>query len=113
MIKFTILLKKRSDFSHEQFIHYHKFNHGPLFKSLPVVKEYVKRYIQCHSTDIALPGLPPPIFDGITELWFDDVEAIGKVFHDEKYMEIIRPDEEKFLDLAGCSFLISTEHQVI
>ena len=113
MIKFTILLARKKDMSHADFVAYHKNNHAPLFSSLPLVKQYVRKYIQCHTIPFDMPGLPPPLYDGITELWFDTAEDIGKVFGAESYMQIIRPDEAKFLDLEGCSFLTCTENPVI
>lgn len=112
MIKFTILLRKRKEMSFEAFVAYHKTNHAPLFSSLPEVKQYVRKYVQGHATAVSLPGLPPPEYDGTTELWFDTVEDIGKVFGSEDYMRIIRPDEAKFLDLAGCGFLVCQENLV-
>jgi uncharacterized protein (TIGR02118 family) len=113
MIKFTILLRRREGTSHQEFVSYHKDNHANLFASLPEVKENVRRYVQSHSLQLALPGLPPPEYDGITEIWFDELDSIGKVFGSERYLELVRPDEEKFLDMQGCSFLVSTEHTVI
>ncbi|WP_462266411.1 EthD domain-containing protein [Mucilaginibacter sp.] len=113
MIKFTILLKKRADMTTEEFVAYHRNQHAPLFKSLPEVQQYVRRYVQGHLINASLPGLPPPKYDGTTELWFDDAASIGKVFAASRYMEIIRPDEEKFLDLQGCDFLICAENEVI
>ena len=112
MVKFTILLRKRKDMSFEDFVAYHKTNHAPLFSSLPEVKQYVRKYVQCHTIPLSLPGLPPPEYDGITELWFDQVEDIGKLFGSEPYLRIIRPDEAKILDLAGCGFLVSQENPV-
>ncbi len=113
MIKFTILLRKRSELTQEEFVQYHKTKHAPLFKSLPEVQQYVRKYVQGHTLPVALPGMPPPTYDGTTELWFDDADAIAKVFASPRYMEIIRPDEEKFIDLPGCGFLVCTEAQVI
>ncbi len=113
MIKFTILLKKREDLTREQYVDYHKNHHAALFASLPEVQQYVRKYVQGYALDVTLPGLPPPAYDGTTELWFDDVGDIAKVFTSPRYMEIIRPDEEKFLDLHGCGFLVCTENEVI
>lgn len=113
MIKFTILLVRRKGLSHEDYVLYHQNNHAPLFAALPEVKEYVRRYVQSYSFQETMPGLPPPIYDGITELWFDTVADIAKVFNSADYMSTIRPDEEKFLDLHACSFLVSTEKVVI
>jgi hypothetical protein len=113
MIKFTILLRRHKDITHEDFVWYHKNIHAAQFASLPEVKENVRRYIQCHAMEVSIPGLPPPQYDGSTELWFDDVESIGKVFNAKPYLELIRPDEEKFLDLSGCDFLLSIENPVL
>lgn len=112
MIKFTILLRKRADLSHEQFMQYHKTQHAALFTSLPEVQQYVRRYVQSHTQPLNLPDLPPPAYDGTTELWFDAVEDIAKVFAAPRYLELIRPDEANFLDLPGCGFLVLKENPV-
>jgi len=107
------LLRKRADLTQEEFVQYHKTQHAPLFISLPEVKQYVRRYVQGHTQPLNLPGLPPPAYDGTTELWFDSAEDIGKVFSSPRYMEIIRPDEAKFIDLPGCGFLVLEENPVM
>ena len=62
---------------------------------------------------IALPGMPPPAYDGVTELWFDTIEAIGLVFSSSQYIALIRPDEANFLDLTGCDLLVTAENPVL
>ena len=113
MIKFTILLRHRPELTRAEFVEYHRRRHAPLFTSLPVVQDTVRRYVQQHTLDASLPGLPPTTIDGITELWFDDVESVARLFTDPSYLEIVRPDEEKFLDLHGCEFILSTENPVL
>ena len=112
MIKFSILLRRRPGMTHEEFVAYHREQHAPLFMSMPVVKENVRRDVQQHTVDVTLPGLPPTTIDGVTELWFDDVESIAAVFTAESYLATVRPDEAKFLDLELCEFLVTTEHPV-
>ena len=112
MIKFTILLRRKSTLSHEQFVAHHKEVHAALFTSLPVVREHVKRYVQQHTIPVELPGFPPITFDGITELWFDDIKGLAAVFGDPEYLARIRPDEESFLDLHRCEFVVSSENSV-
>ena len=112
MVKFTILLRKRQDLTHEEFVQYHRTQHAPLFMSIPAVQQHVRRYVQGHGQSLNLPGLPPPAYDGTTELWFDAPEDIAKVFTDAEYLRVIRPDEAKFLDLPGCGFLLLTENVV-
>ena len=113
MVKFSIFLRKRAGMSQNDFVAYHKTHHASLFTSLPEVKQYVRKYVQCHVVPVALPGFPDTYYDGITELWFDDVESIGKVFAAPEYLRLIRPDEEKFIAMNECGFLISTETPVI
>ena len=103
MIKFTILLVRKPGQTHEQFVEHHKIVHASLFMSIPVVKQTVRRYVQQHGMDVQLPGMPKTRFDGITELWFDDVEALGRCFSDPEYLAKVRPDEEAFLDLHAAT----------
>ncbi len=109
MVKFTILLKRKPTLTHDEFVAYHRAMHAPLFMSIPVVRETVRRYVQQHAMPVELPGLPPVRYDGITELWFDDVDALARCFSDAEYMAKVRPDEGAFLDLHGCDFIVSEE----
>ena len=109
MIKFTILLRRNPSMTHDQFVAYHRDNHAGLFASLPEVRQHVRRYVQCHTVPATIPGLPPVTFDGITEVWFDDVAGLEAVFSSDSYMRTIRPDEAKFLDLHGREFVLTTE----
>ena len=113
MIKFTIVLRRNPKLTHDQFVQHHRTVHAPLFSSLPEVKQHVRRYSQCHSTGDQLPGLPDSKIDGTTELWFDDLQGLASVFASDAYMQTIRPDEAKFLDLHACEFLLGMEHTVI
>ena len=45
MIKFTILLRRREGTSHDEFVAYHRDQHAPLFMSMPVVQQHVRRYV--------------------------------------------------------------------
>ena len=112
MIKFTILLTRKPSLTREEFIDHHRNRHAALFMSVPVVQQTVRRYVQQHAIDATLPGMPPTKYDGITELWFDDVDALARCFSDPAYLEKIRPDEDSFLDLHACEFVVPTENQV-
>ncbi len=113
MIKFTILLNRKSTLTHVQFVDCHKTRHASLFTSIPAVQTHIRRYVQQHALPVELPGVPPVKYDGITELRFDDVPAIAMVFGDPEYLARVRPDEEKFLDLHGCDFVVSQETPIL
>lgn len=112
MIKLTILLRRNPMLTHDAFVAYHREKHAPLFMSVPAVKDNVRRYVQQHTSTVELPGLPEPTFDGVTELWFDDIEGIGGVFANPEYLAVVRPDEARFCDMLGCEFLVTTENFV-
>ena len=113
MIKFNIVLRRKAGTTHEQFVDHHRNVHAALFSSLPEVQRFVRRYVQVHATGDAIPGLPDSKIDGTTEIWFDDVAGLAGVFASQNYLDQIRPDEERFLDLHACEFLVGTEHGVI
>jgi len=112
MIKFTILLRRTPAMTHDEFVDYHRNRHAPLFMSVPAVQEHVRRYVQTHTIAADLPGLPATNIDGTTELWFADQAAFAAVFTDPTYLELIRPDEARFLDLEHCEFLVTQENVV-
>ncbi len=39
MIEMTILLRRKPEMSHDEFVSYHRNNHAPLFSSLAEVKQ--------------------------------------------------------------------------
>ena len=80
--------------------------------SVGVIRETVRRYVQQAALPVDLPGMKKNKYDGITELWFDDVDALARCFSDVEYMEKIRPDEVSFLDLESCDFIVSEENPV-
>ena len=72
---------------------------------------YVRKYVQSHAVGAGLPGFPAEErgYDGFAELWFDTADDVGKAFAEPRYLEVIRADEPKFLDLAACSVTIVEE----
>ena len=73
----------------------------------------MRRHVQSHICGEEVSGIPPTTFDGATEIWFDDLEGLRGVFEATAYMDVIRPDEAKFLDLNRCELLLTTEIMVI
>lgn len=112
MIKFTAMLVRNPALTHEQFVTHHKTRHAGLFMSLPASTEHVRRYVQSHNLGLGLPGMPASRYDGVTEIWFDDVDGFAAVFTSPEYLATIRPDEESFLNLSAGDVSLSTENVV-
>ena len=113
MLKVHILSRRRADMTHEQYVQHWTNVHGPLFASQPDVKRYVRRYIQCHVTGDKPEGPMLGETDGIVELWFDDIEGFKAFGNSKSYLEVIRPDEERFTDPTRCEYFFSTERPII
>jgi uncharacterized protein (TIGR02118 family) len=116
MIKLSVLCPKKPSLTLEEFKDHWKNIHGPLFSSQPEVKQYVRKYIQVHSTGEHLNDDQfPPVsrFDGIAEIWFDSMEDIPKVFSSEDFKKNIAPDEEKFIDRDNIEWIYAIENVVI
>jgi uncharacterized protein (TIGR02118 family) len=113
MIKLSILMVRRSDFTYDEFIQYWREVHAPLFAAQSESQKYVRRYIQDHRTRDALPGTTASNFDGIAEIWFDDISGAKAFFESDGYQKNVIPDEEAFMDRKRCELLYTHEYSVM
>jgi len=90
MVKIIATLIKLDVMSHEEFTDYWLNRHGPLVRNtLPGLRKYViNTRVNRLNREWA--------YDGVSELWFDDVYSIKKAFASNQF-EVIREDEKKFL----------------
>ena len=111
MIKLIGCLKRKPELTSQEFHRYWREEHWPLAKSVPEFFRYVRKYVQSHALEGPVPGLPAyePAFDGFAEIWFDSIEDMGRAFAEPRYLEIIRPDEKRFLDLPNCKTALVEE----
>ena len=113
MVKLIICAARKPGIAHEEFSAYWREKHGPLVKSVTEFSRHVRKYVQCHLKQTAVPFGIPGAYDGVAELWFDSAEAAAAAFREPKYLEIIRPDELKFADPQKCISFVTEENQVI
>ncbi len=88
MVKMVVLLVRRASFSHEEFVTYWEEEHAPLVEDLP----NVQRYTTSVPTDPAESA-----YDGIAELYFGDMAALGEAF-DSEAGEALLADAAEFSD---------------
>jgi uncharacterized protein (TIGR02118 family) len=113
MIKLIICATRRADISHGEFDSYWRDRHGQLVKSVAEFARHVRKYVQCHLVESVTPFGVAGAYDGIAELWFDSADEARTAFSEPKYLEIIRPDELKFVDPHKCISFVTEELQVI
>ena len=113
MIKIVIFAKRKTGMSFEEFDKYWRDEHAPLIKRVTEFSRHVRKYVQSHRLTGDVPLAAEADYDGVAELWFDSVDAMTTAFAEPRYMELIRPDELKFLELDRCLSIVCDEFEVI
>lgn len=104
MIKLYAMLSRRPDLSHEQFSEHWRTVH----RALAVKIRRTRRYAQSHGLGEGLPGLRTQPWDGVAEVWLDDLAAASRSDPDlERYA---KPDEPNFIAADGLQQVIA-EHR--
>lgn len=120
-MKLVYCVRRASGMSEEDFHHYWRKVHGALAEEcLPIMG--ASKYVQSHTISTPLNDLIKEMkglsegFDGIAEIWWDDMDSLLKAMDSEKWQETqdrLFNDESKFIDLAhSCSFFCSEEQLV-
>jgi hypothetical protein len=100
MIKMMILAPRRAGLTHPEFRKYVTEVHGPLVRSVKAVAQDIRHY----HYNFPVPGATDTAFghplaahlDICTEASFDSVQAQKDNMKRPGYMEILRPDEQRF-----------------
>ena len=82
--------------------------HGPIVCKLPGLR----RYVQSHLVDAAYEYAEPK-WDGVAQLWVDDVAAMQQMLESPEFRQEAWPDGEKFLDLSIARSFVAQEHHVV
>jgi uncharacterized protein (TIGR02118 family) len=120
MVKLVFCCRRNPAMSPQEFQRYWLEEHGPLVRSLRRALPQMRRYVQSHTLDgpvnqaIRSGRGAKPAYDGITEVWFDDVEGITGLSTEEAVAAArqLFEDESRFLDLAECSVFVTAEHEI-
>ena len=119
MVKLVFCCRRLPEFSPEQFSKRWLEVHGPLVRRMREHLPQMRRYVQSHT----IPGAPSemlrasrgakPAYDGITEVWFDSLEALGAA--GEEALAAARrlyEDEAEFIDFADSAVFLTEEHEI-
>ena len=107
MVKVVYCITKKSGLSDEEFFHYWKNVHGPIGARIPGLC----RLVQSHR--VSIPGDKySPGYDGVAELWFDDIEALLAARQSPEW-KVSSEDEANFIDHGKVAYFVSEEHVVV
>ncbi|MEM7235543.1 MAG: EthD domain-containing protein [Planctomycetota bacterium] len=123
MIRISYLMRRLPHLSLEEFQSYWSEKHPQAAPADAFATLGVKRYVQVlpiESTarDLVIgprTGLEDT-YDGIAELWVDDLDAIERDWSTEKakeYIGIFFEDEKNFIDWTRSTILVSNENVVM
>jgi len=124
VIKLVFCCRRKPGMTLEQFQKRWLEVHGPLVRKLRAELPMMKRYVQSHT--LAGPvgeavqaglrvsrGTMEP-YDGITEVWFDSLEAMGGGSGEAARTagQRLLEDESEFIDFAHSSVFVTEEKEI-
>ena len=101
-IKFTEFFHRRPGMTATDFLNHWQQQHTGVVSAV----DAVRRYIQNPAMGL-LEGAPNP-YDGMVEVWFDDLAAIERLRKSD-YWETIVEDELRFVDRPSLQLFLSEE----
>ena len=86
--------------------------HGPLNRDTPAVRKYFIRYEQNHrlESDFARTDVD---LEGVTCEWFPSTRDFFAMATDPDSRDVIRADEENFLDVDNLTWILTDAEEVI
>ena len=108
MYKIIMCSKRKAGITPEEFSQYWNEKHGPLAAKL---MPEVRRYVQNHAVRL---GSGEPRFDGIAEVWFDDMDSLNKFrkWYLSDNAKALKDDEANFVDPKSVFSFVAEERVI-
>jgi uncharacterized protein (TIGR02118 family) len=107
MIKLVYCISKKAGLTDEEFFRYWENVHGPIGARIPKLRKLVQ------SRRLTVPGdARQPDYDGMAELWFDDMEALLAARRSPEW-KASTEDEANFIDHCKVAYVVSEERVVL
>ena len=120
MVKLVYCIRKSGNVSQEEFHRYWLEDHGARVRKHAAALG-ASRYVQSHTLETAInealqsPRGAKPAYDGITELWWDDMETLTATMGTPDGALAARDlleDERHFIDLEASTLFLTEEHEI-
>ena len=106
VVKLVYCITRRPGMSVDEFSRYWREIHGPIGRRIPGLR----RLVQSHPIPDPDEMGPPP-FDGMAELWFDDLAALRAARHSAEW-KASSDDEANFVDETRTALFLTEEHEI-
>jgi uncharacterized protein (TIGR02118 family) len=106
MVKLVYCITRRPGMSLEEFSRYWRDVHGPLGRRIPGLRRLVQSHRTPHRGD-----MPAPAFDGMAELWFDDIATLEAARRSPEW-RASSADEVHFIDHTRTAIFLTEEHEI-
>ena len=107
MIKLVYCITKKVGLTDGEFFRYWEDVHGPIGALIP----RLSKLVQSHR--LTVPGdRYRPDYDGMVELWFDDLEALLAARESPEW-KASSEDEQNFIDHNRVAYFVSEEHVIL
>ncbi len=103
MIKLVYCFARKADISLDEFSRYWREVHGPIGLRIPGLRRLVQSVAIHDPRDLHVPS-----FDGMVELWFDDIEAVLRARSSPAW-QASTEDERHFIDHSRTAYFLSHE----
>jgi uncharacterized protein (TIGR02118 family) len=107
VVKLTYCICRKPGLSREEFSRYWAEVHGPIGARIPGLR----RLVQSQALEVQ-GDTRSPDFDGMAELWFDDLEAILRARRSAEW-SAATADEASFVDPSRTAYFISEERRIL
>jgi uncharacterized protein (TIGR02118 family) len=120
MIKLVYAVAARTDVEPAEFHRYWLEDHGPKVRSVAEAIGAL-RYVQSHTLDTPINQAMtesrkmPGGYDGITEVWFESLDAIQRAIATPEgadAMRLLVEDEQTFIDMSRSTIFMTEEHEI-
>jgi uncharacterized protein (TIGR02118 family) len=106
VIKLVYCIRSRQGMSLEEFSRYWHDVHGPIGRRIPGLR----RLVQSHLVNDPV-AMRPPAFDGMAELWFDNLEALQAARQSPEW-RASSDDEANFIDGSRTALFLTVEREI-
>ena len=107
MVKLVYCITKKPGLTDEEFFQYWKDIHGPIGARIPGLRKLLQ------SRRLNVRGdKHRPSYDGMAELWFDDVESLLAARQSPEWTASTE-DEVNFIDQTRTAYFVSEEQLIL